>query len=251
MQKLIIVGATSGIGRELARLYAGAGNLVGATGRRNEMLYTLQLEYPNHIVTECFDVTAAGATTHLTSLVAKLGGLDLLIYNAGWGELTETLDWEIDKGTVDINVNAFLETIHFGWRHFTQQGHGHLATTSSVAANRGNRHSPAYSASKAFQSTYFEGLHIKTLHMGIPLYITDIQPGFVNTKMAKGPRFWVASPEKAARQIVRALASHRWRVYVTRRWWLIAKVFKWIPGGIYHRLGGDISIFRTFLAMSC
>src|ERR1700754_3045721 len=110
MQKIIIVGATSGIGRELARLYAGNGDLVGVTGRRNELLYTLQLEYPNHIITECFDVTSVGAmsggigtggtTAHLESLTRKLGGLDLLIYNAGWGDLTEKLDYEVDKATV-------------------------------------------------------------------------------------------------------------------------------------------------------
>lgn len=237
MKKIIIIGATSGIGRELARLYAERGDLVGATGRRNDLLYTLRLEFPNHIVTECFDAIAPDATAHLESLVKKLGGLDILIYNAGWGELTETLDYTIDKDTVDINVNGFLEAVHFGWRYFSTQGHGHLATTSSIAANRGNRHSPAYSASKAFQSTYFEGLHIMARHMNIPLYVTDIQPGFVDTKMAKGPRFWVASPQKAARQIVRALDNHRWRVYITRRWWLIAKIFKSLPDWIYHRLG--------------
>lgn len=237
MQKIIIVGATSGIGRELARLFAGNDDLVGVTGRRNELLYTLQLEYPNHIATECFDVTAPGATPHLESLVAKLGGLDLLIYNAGWGEPTEALDYQVDKATVDINVNSFLEVIHFGWAYFLQQGHGHLATTSSIASIRGNRYSPAYSAGKAFQSTYFEGLHIKTLKLGIPLYVTDIQPGFVDTNMAKGPRFWVSSPQKAARQIKHAISRNRWRVYVTKRWWLIAKIFKWIPGWIYHRMG--------------
>src|ERR1700760_4129230 len=99
MQKIIIVGATSGIGREMARLYAGAGHLVGATGRRQELLYSLQLEYPNHIITECFDSTARDATAHLESLMRKLGGLDLLVYSAGWGEITESLDWAIDKGT--------------------------------------------------------------------------------------------------------------------------------------------------------
>jgi len=237
MQKIIIVGATSGIGRELARLYAGSGDLVGVTGRRNELLYTLQLEYPNHIVTECFDVTAPGATRHIESLINKLGGLDLLVYNSGWGDLTETLDYQVDKTTVDVNVNGFLEIIHFGWSYFTKQGHGHLATTSSIASIRGNRYSPAYSASKAFQSIYFEGLHIKTLKMGIPLYTTDIQPGFVDTNMAKGLRFWVSSPQKAARQIKQAISRRRWRVYITKRWWLIAKVFKWIPAWIYHRIG--------------
>ena len=238
MQKIMIIGATSGIGREMARLYAGAGHLVGATGRRQELLYSLQLEYPNHIVTECFDTTAFGATAHLESLLRKLGGLDILVYSAGWGEITETLDWAIDKGTVDVNVNGFLEAIHFGWTHFMAQGHGHLATISSIASIRGNRHSPAYSASKAFQSTSFEGLHIKARRLGLPLYLTDVQPGFVDTKMAKGPgQFWVAPAEKAARQIVRAMERRKWRVYITRRWWIVAKLAKWLPGWIYERIG--------------
>lgn len=237
MQKIIIIGATSGIGRELARHYAHDGHLIGATGRRQELLYSLQLEYPNNIITECYDAAGAGATAHLSSLVRKLGGVDLLIFNAGWGDLTESLDWQVDKATVDINVNAFLETIHFGWQYFLQQGHGHLATVSSIASNRGNRHSPAYSAAKAFQSTYFEGLYIQTRKLRLPIRITDIQPGFVDTKMAKGPRFWVAPVDKAARQIVRAIEKNRWRVYITRRWWIVAKIFRYIPSWIYHRLG--------------
>jgi short-subunit dehydrogenase len=167
-----------------------------------------------------------------------LGGLDILVYSAGWGEIMDGLDWAVDKGTVDVNVNGFLEAIHFGWKTFMEAGSGHLVTISSIASIRGNRHSPAYSASKAFQSTYFEGLSIKTRRLGIPLYLTDVQPGFVDTKMAKGPgQFWVAPPEKAARQIVRAIERRRWRVYITHRWWIIAKVAKYIPAWLYHRLG--------------
>jgi short-subunit dehydrogenase len=238
MQKIIIVGATSGIGREMARLYAGAGHLVGATGRRQELLYSLQLEYPNTIITECFDATASDATAHLESLTRKMGGLDILVYSAGWGEITEELDWVVDKGTVDVNVNGFLWAVHYGWSWFVGQGHGHLVTLSSIASIRGNRHSPAYSASKAFQSIYFEGLYLKARRMGVPLYLTDVEPGFVDTKMAKGPgRFWVAPPEKAARQIIRAIEKKRWRVYITHRWWIIARIAKWLPSFIYHRIG--------------
>jgi len=237
MSKIIIIGATSGIGRELARIYAAEGHLVGATGRRQELLQSLQDEFPQHIITECFDMTIPDATTHLHSLKDKLGGLDMLIYNAGWGDLTEKLDWTVDKTTVDINVNGFLAAIHFGWHYFVSQGYGHLVTTSSIAANRGNRHSPAYSAAKAFQSTYFEGLHIKARKMKVPLYVTDIQPGFVATKMAKGPRFWVAPVDKAARQIAAALKKKKWRAYITRRWWLVAKLARWMPDFIYHRVG--------------
>ncbi len=237
MQKILIIGATSGIGRELGRQYAAAGHLVGATGRRQEMLDSLQQEYPDRIITACYDATGSQATTHLDAMVQKLGGLDLLIYNAGWGEPMEALDPAVNLATTDINVNAFLTAILYGWQYFVTQGHGHLVTISSIAGNRGNRHSPSYSAAKAFQSIYFEGLYIKAKKMKIPLYITDIQPGFVDTKMAKGPKFWVAPVEKAARQIIRAIGHKRRLAYITRRWWLVAKLFRWIPGWIYYRIG--------------
>lgn len=238
MQKVIIVGATSGIGRELARIYAGAGNLVGATGRRQELLYTLQLEYPNNIVTECFDVTTDESLSHLERLIAKLGGLDLLIYNSGVGEPSESLNPEIEQKTTRLNVDAFLNIVVYGFNYFVRQGHGHLATTSSIASIRGNFQAPAYSAGKAFQSVYFEGLHIKARKTGRPIFVTDIQPGFVDTQMAKGDKkFWVQPADKAARQIVTAIEKKKWRVYITRRWWLIAKIFKWIPDWIYHRMG--------------
>jgi short-subunit dehydrogenase len=237
MQKILIIGATSGIGRELARQYAAAGHRVGATGRRQELLDSLHLENPDQILTSCYDATAADAAQQLATLTQCLGGLDLLIFNAGWGDLSDTLDWNIDKPTVDINVNAFLTAIHFGWNYFNDQGHGHLVTVSSIAGNRGNRHSPAYSAAKSFQSIYFEGLFIKARKMKIPLYVTDIQPGFVDTKMAKGPRFWVAPVDKAARQIIRAITKRDRRTYITRRWWVIAHLFRRIPGWIYYRIG--------------
>src|SRR5258707_61425 len=234
MKKVIIIGATSGIGRELARLYAGAGNLVGVTGRRQDLLYSLQLEFPNQVVTECFDVTSPQSITHLQSLIRKMGGMDMFIYNAGYGDVSDVLDWKIDKDTVDVNVNGFIVLVHYSFQYFVLNGGGQLATTSSIASIRGNSHAPAYSASKAFQSIYFEGLYMKAKKAGWPVYVSDIQPGFVDTKMAKADKkFWVASPGKAARQIVEGLRRRKWRVYITRRWWLVAKLAKWMPGFIY------------------
>jgi len=238
MKKAIIVGATSGIGRALAKLYAENGWLVGATGRRQDLLYTLHLEYPNNIDTECFDVTSQGSIAHIESLIDKLNGLDLLIYNSGYGDINETLDIELDRKTVDTNVNGFIRIVNFAFNYFARQGYGQLATTSSIASIRGNSHAAAYSASKAFQSVYFEGLHMKTKKMKADIHVTDIQPGFVDTKMAKGNKlFWVAPPEKAAEQIFRAIGNKKWRVYITQRWWIIAKMMKWMPDFIYHRVG--------------
>jgi short-subunit dehydrogenase len=238
MKKIIIIGASSGIGREMAKLYADAGNLVGVTGRRQELLYSLQLEYPNHIVTQCFDVTGDDSISHLETLIQKLGGLDILVYNAGYGDTNEKINWDIDRTTVNTNVYGFIEIIDYAYNYFEKQGYGQLATTSSIASIRGNPFAPAYSASKAFQSIFFEGLHMKIRKLENDMYVTDVQPGFVDTKMAKGnKRFWIASPQKAARQIVDAIEKKKWRTYITHRWWIIAKLMKWMPDFIYHRIG--------------
>src|SRR5579863_4634895 len=172
MPKILIIGATSGIGRELARLYAAAGHRIGATGRRQELLDSLQAEYPDHILTANGDATAPDAALQLAALTQRMGGLDLLIFNAGWGDLSETLDWNIDKPTVEINVNAFLTAIHFGWDYFVRQGRGHLVTVSSIAGIRGNRHSPAYSPTKTFQSNHLRGFFNKAPKIKNPPHLT-------------------------------------------------------------------------------
>lgn len=241
MQRVIIIGATSGIGLELAKLYLQNGDQVGVTGRRNDLLVQLQNEFPAKVVIECFDVTGNENIPHLESLIKKLGGMDLLIYNSGFGDISETLDWELDKKTTLINVNGFLEIVNYAFNYFVKQGRGQIAATSSIASIRGNSAAPAYSASKAYMSTYLEGLHIKAFKLkkkGIQVDITDIQPGFVKTKMAKGKgRFWEAPVKKAAKQIFNAIQRKKRRVYITRRWWIIAKILKWLPYSIVKRIG--------------
>ena len=242
-EKIVIIGATSGIGYELAKLYVAAGCKVGITGRRAHLLEELRLLYPQQIITACFDVMGNDNVHHVDALIAELGGLDLLIYNSGYGEISETLDWSIDKTIVDTNVNGFITIANHTFNYFARQGYGQLAATSSIASIAGNPFAPAYSASKAFMSTYLEGLWIKARKMkrqGLitkEIIITDIQPGFVKTKMAKGKgRFWEAPVDKAARQIYKAIGQHRFRIYITRRWWLVAKLLLWMPGWLRRRI---------------
>jgi len=238
IKKIIIVGATSGIGRKMAELYAEAGNIVGITGRRKELLDEIENRFPGKIKTECFDVTANENIDRLTSLIQDIGGLDILVYSSGIGELSKELDWEIDKRTVDTNVNGFIEIANWGFNYFINQGHGRMAVISSIAANRGNSWAPAYSASKAFQSNYFEALAIKTKKMKKPIGITCVEPGFVATKMAKGnKRFWVVPLEKAARQIITAIEKKNQKAYISKRWWLVAKMMRLVPFWLYKKIG--------------
>ena len=242
MDRVIIIGATSGIGLELAKLYIQNGDRVGATGRRSQLLNELQNKFPDQVATECFDVMGEENIPHLESLIEKLGGFDILIYNSGFGNTSDTLDWAIDKQTTQTNVNGFIEIVNYAFNYFVRQGWGQIAATSSIASVRGNSQAPAYSASKAFMSTYMEGLHFKSRRLRkrnpkIRVSITDIQPGFVNTKMAKGKiRFWQAPVEKASRQIFAAIKKKKRKVYITHRWSIIAWILKWLPYRILRKI---------------
>ena len=238
IKRIIIVGATSGIGRKMAELYAANGNIVGITGRRKEFLDEIENMFPEKIRTECFDVTGNENIPSLTSLIQKTGGMDILVYSSGIGEPSKELDWQLDKLTVDTNVNGFIEIANWGFNYFIKQGQGRMAVISSIAANRGNSWAPAYGASKAFQSNYFEALAIKAKRMRKNIGITCIEPGFVATKMAKGNKqFWVVPLEKAARQMIAAIEKKKHKVYVSKRWWLVAKLMRLIPFWIYKKIG--------------
>ncbi|HEX7846329.1 MAG TPA: SDR family NAD(P)-dependent oxidoreductase [Chitinophagaceae bacterium] len=237
-KKIIIVGGTSGIGRKLAEVYLQQGNKVGVTGRRNELLDEIKQQYPGLASTECFDVTQNENIEKLQSLISKLGGLDLLIISAGCGDPSDELSWSIDKSTVTTNVNGFVEIANWTFNFFAKQGYGHLAAISSIAATRGSHLAPAYSASKAFQSVYFEGLAIKATKLNKPITITCIEPGFVKTKMAKSEKqFWVVPVHKAAKQIIAGLNKKKRKLYISRRWWIIAKLMKWMPYWLYRKIG--------------
>jgi short-subunit dehydrogenase len=115
------------------------------------------------------------------------------------------------------------------YNFFREQGYGHLVGISSIASIRGNRHVPAYFASKAFQANYLESLWMKGKRSKAEIYVTDIQPGFVDTSLALGTTFWMATAEKAAKQIYSAIKSKKKKSYITKRWRLVAFVLKIVP----------------------
>lgn len=238
MKKAIIIGATSGIGKGLATLLVTNGYKVGITGRRSELLDELKEEHPDSFVTKSFDITETiSSVQKLEALTAELGGLDLLVISSGTGDLNDTLDFSIEKRTIDTNVLGFTCVADWAFSYFKKQKSGHLVAISSVGGLRGSRQAPAYHASKAFQMNYLEALRQKATFLKIPVYVTDIRPGFVKTGMAKGEgQFWVAPVEKAVRQIYDGIKGKKQIVYVTRRWGFIAALLQRIPGMLYCRM---------------
>lgn len=238
MKNVIVVGATSGIGRELALEFARDGCLVGVAGRRQDLLDELTRQYPACRFSRRLDVAQPDeAMVRLESLIGEMGGVDIVVVNAGVGYLNPDLGWDTERETIAVNVQGFTAVANVAVRHFLARGRGHLVGISSIAALRGNDSSPSYNASKAFVSNYLQGLRKKMHRLGVPVAITDIQPGFVATPLARGERlFWVATPQEAARQIHSAIRRGKRHAYVTKRWRLVAWLIKALPEPLYHRI---------------
>jgi len=238
MKSAIVIGASSGIGKELAIVLSQNGYSVGLIGRRLHLLEELKTNLSNPAFSKQVDVSDnLKAMDLLKDLIAEMGGVDLIIISAGIGFINSDLKWTDEKKTIDINVSGFVAMANIAYRHFEQVGQGHLVGISSVAAIRGSGEAPAYNASKAFISNYLEGLRIKALKAGLPLIVTDIKPGFVDTAMAKGEGlFWVAPPQKAARQIYEVIQRKAKHAYITKRWFLVGWLLRVLPGFLYARL---------------
>ena len=238
IKKAIVIGATSGIGHGVARKLAAEGYHVGITGRRSQLLDELNAENPDAYITQVFDITdTANVGRHLTELIEKLGGLDLIIINSGTGHRNETLDFKVEEPAILTNVLGFTAVADWAFNFFQKQGYGQMAVVSSIAGIRGMRFAPAYGASKAYQISYMQALRNKAKKLGLPIIVCDIRPGFVDTVMAQGEGiFWVAPVEKAARQIVASLKRKEEIIYVSRRWKWVAGFIRIIPRLFYEKI---------------
>lgn len=232
----LVIGASSGIGRLLVGRLVSDNYKVIATARRAHLLKSLQEEDPENILIRIQDVNDLDSSSNLFDYVQKnYENLDLVIYSSGVGGENYSLDWDKEKATIQTNVMAATKVYGLAYNYFHKQGFGHLVGISSIASIRGNRHVPSYFASKAFQASYLESLYMKGQRSKAKIYVTDIRPGFVDTDMAIGKTFWMATPEKATKQIYKAIKKKKRRVYITKRWTLIAWILKIVPTKLLYK----------------
>ncbi len=238
MKKAIIIGGSSGIGEALALVLTNNGYKIGLTGRRGNLIYKLAAQKQDLIYPSIFDVTDNEELSEkLNQLTERLGGLDVLIFSAGIGELNPHLNVDLELPTIAVNVKAFNSVMVWAYQYFEKQKSGQIIAISSIAGLRGGAIAPAYNASKAYQINYLEGLRQKASKNRLNLTITDVRPGFVDTAMAKSEqKFWISTPQKAALQIYDAIKSKKDVIYVTKRWRLIALILKMIPRCLYKRM---------------
>lgn len=238
MKRIIIIGASSGIGKEIAGLYARTNAKIALVGRREDKLRETAQSNPEKYTYKVCDVSDTEQTAEcLATLASELGGIDVMVLSAGTGELNIPLDFHVEKETIQTNILGWTFIADWIFRYFKQQKHGHLVAISSVGGLRGDGIAPAYNASKAYQINYLEGLGKKAAKERLPIFITDIRPGFVNTSMAKGDGlFWVAPLEKAGKQIYKAIQKKKKVAYITRRWQFAALILKLIPRTVYCKV---------------
>ena len=236
MPKVIIIGASSGIGRELATVFAENGYEVGLIARRSELLHDLQKELKTKSYIKQVDITNTSvAISEVQSLIQEMGDVDIFIINSGVCHNNPALDWNKDKDTIEVNVLGFSAMAHVALTYFLKKGDGHLVGISSVSALRGESHSPAYSASKAFVSNYLEGIRYRMAEEKKAIHITDIQPGWVDTVMAKGEKtFWMTSAKNAALEIFSAINKKRPHAYITSKWRFYAWFAKFAPQWLFN-----------------
>lgn len=235
---IIIIGATSGIGKALYEHYASQSHRVAIIGRRTHLLEKLRQDHPSNTMIATADVTNQEEIAQaIKSLQQELGQVDMSIVCSGIGEINQSLDYAIERSTINTNVTGWTFVVNMLYSIFEEQKHGHLVAITSAGGLRGEPSAPAYSATKAYQINYMEALRKKAFKGGGQVLVTDIRPGLVDTAMAKGEGlFWVMPVEKVANQIATAIRKRKSKAYVTKRWHVLAVINKILPFYLYKRI---------------
>lgn len=243
MNRIVIMGATSGIGRKVAEIFAGAGWKVGVAGRKIESLDSLIKRFPSQIVCEKIDVTDDDAAIHLDNLIEKLGGMDTYLHCSGvFGD--HPLDTDREINITETNVVGFTRLILAAYRYYSSvQRRGQIAAITSVAGTKGIGQIPAYSASKRYQQNYIEALRQLAEIEKCSITFTDIRPGWTQTPLLDSDKSYpmIMSPDKVAKKVVKAVLNRRHVAVIDSRWAILTLLWHLLPSWLWVRIP-----FRAF-----
>lgn len=232
-KRAIVIGASSGIGKEVARLLIKESWKVGVAARRVELLQEF-----GDVEIEAIDVTQADATQRLRKLIERMGGMDLFFYASGIGKQNRELEEDIELSIMQTNTVGFTRMIGEAYRYFAEQGEGHITAITSIAGTKGLGPAPAYSASKAMQATYLEALEQQANARGLKIRFTDIRPGFVDTALLSGDFHYpmMLKPESVAKEIIRSINAKTHVRVIDWRYRILTGLWRLIPRWIWRRI---------------
>lgn len=236
-KRIVIIGATSGIGRKVAEAYITQGWKVGVAGRRAEELEALRKQAPDQVFTQVIDVTQPDSPEHLQALIKQVGGMDVFLLSSGIGKQNHKLEPETELKTAATNVEGFIRMVTTAYHFFAQQGYGHLAAISSIAGTKGLGAAAAYSATKRFQNTYLDAMDQLARMNKLNITFTDIRPGFVATPLLKDDRYpLLMNVTDVAEEIVQAIEKKKRIAIIDWKYRILVFFWRMIPHWLWVRL---------------
>ena len=239
MKRAIIIGASSGMGKEVSKLLLADGWQIGIGARRKDALHELQALNPQQVVTSSIDVMDEDAPQLLEKLIADNGGMDLFFLASGIGKQNPNLDSEIELRTVATNGMGFTRMVDTAFNWFASHGgKGHIAVISSIAGIKGLGMAPSYSATKAFQNTYIEALSQLAHIRHLDIFFTDIRPGFVKTDLLNDGKSYplLMNKENVSRKIIKSIYHKSSVRIIDWRYRLLVFFWRLIPRWLWVKL---------------
>lgn len=245
------MGASSGMGKELAQLFYDAGWIVGIAARRIDCLNTWREEKlssnfsvsngsqarASTIHTAQIDVCSYGAPARLLDLMERIGGVDLYLHVSGVGKINQELEEDIELNTVNTNGMGFVRMVGAAYRYMAAHEGGHIAVVSSIAGTKGLGPAPAYSATKSMQNIYIQSLEQLANSRKLNIKFTDLRPGFVDTPLLNGDSYPLMMNQKmVATKMFHAILRHEHVRIIDWRWSVLVALWKLVPNWIWRRI---------------
>lgn len=242
MKKIIIVGASSGIGLSVAEALASRGVKVGLAARHVKSLHALKEKYPEFVEYESIDITHRDAPELLLKLIEKTGGMDIYFHVAGIGAENPGLDPQKEVETISTNAVGFARMLSAAFDYYrTNNRPGQIVGLTSVAGTNGIGSMPAYSASKKFASTYMVALEQRARMLKLPVTFTDIRPGWIRTPLLNDDKSYPMEMtlDYVTPKIIKAIVRHPRVAVIDWRYDLLVNLWKLIPDSLWIRMNPE------------